>query len=127
MKTHEKTAWLERAKTPEEVGVSSKEVKAFVDHCTELGKELHSFIIIRHGKIACEAYKAPLGPEHKHMMYSVSKSFTSTAIGFAVNEGYFTVDTRVVDIFPELRKENKPDEYLEELTVEDLLTMRARF
>ncbi len=125
MKTQEKTSWIERAKTPEEVGVSSKEVKAFVDHCTELGKELHSFIIIRHGKIACEAYKAPLGPEHKHMMYSVSKSFTSTAIGFAINEGYFTVDTRVVDIFPELRKENKPDEYLEELTVEDLLTMRG--
>jgi histidyl-tRNA synthetase len=51
----------------------------------ELGKELHSFIVIRHGKIACEAYREPLGPEYKHMMYSVSKSFTSCAIGFAVN------------------------------------------
>lgn len=125
MNVKEKTSWLERAKTPEEVGVSSKEVQAFIDHCMELNKELHSLYIIRHGKIACEAYREPLGREHKHMMYSVSKSFTSCAIGFAINEGYFTVDTRVIDIFPELRKENKPDEYLEEMTVEDLLTMRS--
>ena len=124
MQVKEKVDWLERAKTPEEVGVSSKEVQAFVDHCMELNKELHSFIIIRHGKIACEAYREPLGREHKHMMYSVSKSFTSTAIGFAVSEGYLTVDTRVIDIFPELRGK-KPDEYLEEMTVEDLLTMRS--
>lgn len=116
--------WLERAKTPEEVGVSSKHVQAFLDRCLELNKEIHSLMIIRHGKIACEVYREPFGREHKHMMYSVSKSFTSTAIGFAVEEGYITVDTRVVDIFPEARK-SKPDEYLEEMTVEDLLTMRS--
>lgn len=119
-----KKDWLKRAKTPEEVGVSSKVVKSFLDRCEKEGRNLHSLVVIRKDKIALELYKAPFASEHKHMMYSVSKSFTSTAIGFAVSEGYLTVDTRFVDIFPEARGE-KYDEYLEELTVEDLLTMRS--
>ncbi len=119
-----KKNWIEYAKTPEEVGVSSKEIQAFIDECIEKGRELHSITVIRHGKIACEIYRDPFKPEYRHMMYSVSKSFTSTAIGFAVEEGYLTVDTRFVDIFPEARTD-KEDEYLEEMTIEDLLTMRS--
>lgn len=119
-----KKNWIEYAKTPEEVGVSSYEIQAFIDECMEKKRELHSITIIRHGKIACEIYREPFTREHRHMMYSVSKSFTSTAIGFAVDEGYMTVDTRFVDIFPEARTD-KDDEYLEEMTIEDLLTMRS--
>lgn len=118
------TQWLEHAKTPEAVGVSSKEVQAFIDECIEKNRELHSITVIRHDKIACQVYREPFKPEHRHMMYSVSKSFTSTAIGFAVEEGYLTVETRFVDIFPEARTD-KHDEYLEEMTIEDLLTMRS--
>ncbi|MBR3948573.1 MAG: serine hydrolase [Clostridia bacterium] len=116
--------WLPYAKTPEEVGVSSVVMKEFIDKCLEIGKEVHSFMIIRNNKIACEVYREPFNQKSNHMMYSVSKSFTSTAIGFAIEEGYFNVDTRFVDIFPEARGD-KLDEYLEELTVEDLLTMRS--
>ncbi len=116
--------WLPKAETPEEARVNSKVVKAFLDRCEELGKQVHSLLVIRDNKIACEVYKEPFGPEHNHMMYSVSKSFTSAAIGFAVEEGYIDVDTRFVDIFPEARGD-KPDEYLELMTVEDLLTMRS--
>ena len=115
---------IERAKSAESVGVSSKVVQAFVDRCMELDKQLHSLMVIRHGKVACEAFRDPFGPEYKHMMYSVSKSFTSTAIGFAIDEGYFNLDTKFVEIFPEARGD-KPDAYLEKMTVEDLLTMRS--
>ena len=118
------TTEIPRAKTPESVGVDSKEVRAFIDHCMELGKEVHSLIVMRHGKIACEVYREPYGPGYAHAMYSVSKSFTSTAIGFAIVEGLIALDTRFVDIFPEARGD-KPDPYLEKLTVEDLLTMRS--
>ena len=118
------TTEIPRAKTPESVGVDSKEVRAFIDHCMELGKEVHSLIVMRHGKIACEVYREPYGPDHAHAMYSVSKSFTSTAIGFAIAEGLIALDTRFVDIFPEARGD-KPDPYLEKLCVEDLLTMRS--
>ncbi len=115
---------IERAKTAESVGVSSKEVQAFIDHCMKENKELHSVMVIRHGKVACEAYRDPYGPEHKHMMYSVSKSFTSTAVCFAIEEGFITLETKLVDVFPEARGD-KPDPYLEKMTVEDLLTMRS--
>ncbi len=123
MKLEEKN-WLPIMEKPEDAGVNSKVVQGFIDRCEELGKQVHSIIVIKDDKIAVEAYKEPYGREHNHMMYSVSKSFTSTAIGFAVHEGYITVDTRFVDIFPEARGE-KYDEYLEEMTVEDLLTMRS--
>ena len=119
-----KKNWIEYAKTPEEVGVSSYDIQAFIDECIREKRELHSITVIRHGKIACEVYRDPFKPTFRHMMYSVSKSFTSTAIGFAVDEGYLTVDTRFVDIFPEARTD-KDDEYLEEMTIEDLLTMRS--
>lgn len=115
---------LERAKTPEEVGVSSKEVQAYIDHCMELNKHLHSIMVIRHGKVACEVYREPYGPNHNHMMYSVSKSFCATAIGLAIEEGYMKLETKFLDIFPEARR-TPTDEYLEKLTVEDLLSMRS--
>ena len=118
------TTEIPRAKTPESVGVDSREVQSFIDHCTELGKELHSIIVMRHGKLACEVYRAPYAADRAHAMYSVSKSFTSTAIGFAIAEGLIALDTRFVDVFPEARGE-KPDPYLEKLCVEDLLTMRS--
>ena len=115
---------IPRAKTPEAVGVSSREVQAFIDHCMTLGKELHDIIVVRHGKVAVEAYREPFAPQYRHAMYSVSKSITATAIGFAVGEGVIALDTRFVDIFPEARKvQSSP--YLEKLTVEDLLTLRS--
>lgn len=124
MSVKEKKIAIERAASAESVGVSSKVVQAFVDRCMELDKQIHSLMVIRHGKVACEAYRDPYGPEYRHMMYSVSKSFTSTAIGFAIDEGYFNLDTKFVEIFPEARGD-KPDAYLEKMTVEDLLTMRS--
>ena len=78
------TISIPRAKTPESVGVDSKEVRAFIDQCMELKKELHSVIVLRHGQVAVEVYRDPYGPDHAHAMYSVSKSVTSTAIGFAI-------------------------------------------
>ena len=78
---------LERASSPEAVGVDSKEVQAYIDHCMAENKNLHSVMVIRHGKVACEAYRDPYAPQYKHMMYSVSKSFCATAICFAIEEG----------------------------------------
>ena len=57
-------------------------------------------------------------------MYSVSKSFTSTAIGFAVEEGLLSLDAKVIDFFPEYRPA-QPDEKLEKMTVRHLLTMTS--
>ena len=116
---------IPRASTPEEVEVDSQVVQAFLDKCMELNKELHSMMVIRHGKVACEVYREPFNKDSVHMMYSFSKSVTSVATGFAIDEGYFSLDTKFLDIFPEFRNVKKPDAFLEELCVEHLLTMRG--
>jgi len=39
-------------------------------------------------------------PELSHTLFSVSKSFTSTAVGIAIGEGRFSLDDPVVSFFP---------------------------
>lgn len=119
-----KSKVIPRAKFPEQVGISSHEIKALIDDFDRSGIEVHSMMLIRKGKVAYEAYRHPFNPQTPHTMYSVSKSFTSIAIGFAIDEGLLTLDTKVIDIFPEYRPK-KYDETLEKMTVFHLLTMTA--
>ena len=119
----EKTPRLKRASSPEEVGVSSAAIKELIEDFKKTEVEVHSLMILRHGKVAFESWAYPFTPDMPHIMYSVSKSFTSTAIGFAIEEGLLSLDTRVIDIFPEYNDE--ADENLQKLTVFHLLTMTA--
>lgn len=122
MKT--KSLDLPRAKTPEEAGVSSYAVEKFLEYIKKEDLEFHSLMVIRHGKVAVEWYNEPYNAQSKHAMYSVSKSFTSTAVGFAIDEGLFSLDDKVLDFFPEYTPKT-PSPYFDELTVRRLLTMTA--
>lgn len=115
---------LPRAKFPEEVGVDSKEIKALIEDFEANEDEVHSIQIVRHGKVAYERWRYPYAPEIPHTMYSVSKSFISIAMGFAIDEGIVSLDTKVADLFPEFRPKT-PDENLEAMTVYHLLSMSA--
>ena len=115
---------LERAKSPEEVGVSSKEVVEFLRDMKENKLEFHSFMVIKNDKVACELYRAPFNNETPHSAYSISKTVTAIAAGFAIEEGLFTLDTRIVDVFPEYIPE-KVDGRIFKVTVRNLLTMTA--
>lgn len=116
--------YLDRAKTAEEVGISSKEVQLLAEDLIAGGMDLHSLMLIRHGKVACEVYRAPFYKESVHMVFSISKSFLSAAYGFALKEGLLTRETKFLDVFPELRPE-KTDPYLEKLTVYQLMSMTS--
>jgi CubicO group peptidase (beta-lactamase class C family) len=87
--------------TPEAEGVSSSGLLAFVTAAKETIHDLHSFMLVRHGKVAAEGWWAPYGPEHPHMLFSLSKSFTSTAAGLAIAEGRLSLDAPVLSFFPE--------------------------
>ena len=115
---------IPRANSPKEVGVSSKIVKEFLDDALEMGYEYHSLMVIRHGKVAVEWYNEPYNKDTPQSVYSISKSFTSTAIGFAINEGLITLDTKLIDLFPDYPPK-KPDERYEKLTVHNLLRMSS--
>ncbi|MBQ3603205.1 MAG: serine hydrolase [Clostridia bacterium] len=115
---------IPRAAYPEEAGVSSDIIARLIEDIEHSGIETHSLMVIRHGKVAFEQWRKPYGPDYMHIMYSVSKSVTSTAAGFAVSEGLLSLDTRIVDVFPEYCQ-NKADEDLEKITLHHLLTMTA--
>ncbi len=108
--------------TPESVGISSKSILEFLDELYRYGIEMHSFMLLRHGKVCAEGWWKPYTPASPHIMFSFSKSLTSTAIGFAEQEGLLSLDDRLVDIFPEKVPEN-PSENLKKATVRHLLMM----
>ncbi|MGN0846144.1 MAG: serine hydrolase domain-containing protein, partial [Kiritimatiellia bacterium] len=114
-------AEMERS-TPEAEGVSSAAIGAWIDACERELDAVHGFVIVRHGKTIAEGWWRPFGAERTHMLYSHSKSFTSTAIGFLADDGKLDLDERVVDIFPE-RAPAPSASKIDRLRVRDLLTM----
>ena len=108
--------------TPESLGVASSAVLAFIDAAVAHATELHSLVVARQGRIAVRGWWAPYRAEASHSLYSLSKSFTSTAVGFAVAEGKLKLSDRVVDFFPG-RAPAQIDTRLAALRVEHLLTM----
>jgi len=109
---------------PEAEGVSSGDIIRFIEAVENSRHELHSFMFLRHGKVVAEGWWDPYRPDLKHTLYSTSKSFTSTAVGFAVTEKLLNVEDKVISFFPEDLPDSIPP-YLSELTVGDLLTMSA--
>ena len=108
--------------TPEAQGVSSRAIIDFLDGISQSQNEFHSFMILRHGKIIAQGWWNPYRSDLKHTMYSVSKSFTATAIGFAIAEKKLSVNDKVISFFPdELPDTVSP--YLATLRVKDLLSM----
>ncbi|WP_068787322.1 serine hydrolase domain-containing protein [Paenibacillus phocaensis] len=84
-----------------ELGISARNVIDFLEYMKAHSIELHSLMLVRHGSVAAEGWWAPYGPDLPHMLFSLSKSFTSTAIGIAVQEGKLSVEDPVVSFFPE--------------------------
>src|SRR4051812_15701554 len=76
----EETTGLARS-TPEAEGVASAGIQAFIDALAKNKHEMHSFILARHGRVIAEGWWAPYEAKLPHTMYSMSKSFTSTAVG----------------------------------------------
>ena len=108
--------------TPEAEGIASSAILDFLREADAQLDTLHSMMIVRHGRVIAEGWWTPYAAEHPHLMFSVSKSFTSMAVGLAITEGRLTLDDLVVDLLPDdLPTEITP--YLSALTVRHLLTM----
>ncbi|MET0479908.1 MAG: serine hydrolase domain-containing protein [Mycetocola sp.] len=67
--------------------------------------EPHSLMLLRDGEVLAEGWWAPYSADRVHLLYSLSKSFTSTAVGLAVDEGLLSLDDTVLSHFPELDDE----------------------
>lgn len=107
---------------PEAQGVSSRAVLDWVGAVERDVNALHSFVLVRHGKIVAEGWWSPYEKDRPHMLYSLSKSFTSTAIGIAADEGRLSLDDKVISFFPD-QAPAQPSENLARMRVRDLLCM----
>lgn len=113
-------------KTPESVGISSKNILGFLDQIEREGVYLHSFALLKGEEIFAEAYRPPFDENWLHRMYSVSKTFTSMAVGILVGDGTISLDDKVVDFFPDYCHDDM-HLYLKETTIRDLLMMSTPF
>lgn len=113
--------WQFPRSTPETQGIPSHTIVAFLDHARKL-RDLHSFMLVRHGHVIAEGWWQPYAADQVHYLYSISKSFTSTAIGMAIAEGKLQLDDPVISFFPQQAPAD-PSPELASMTVRHLLTM----
>lgn len=108
--------------TPGAQGVSPAGIRDFVEAADKQVDTMHSFMLVRHGQVVAEGYWNPESADKPHVMYSLSKSFTSSAVGMAVAEGRLSIDDPVLEFFPG-DAPAEPSENLRKMRVRDLLTM----
>ena len=112
--------------TPEEAGIEAKYVVSLVEDAIRRGVNFHSFMLLKNDKVFAECYYKPYTDMQLQTVYSLSKSFTSMAMGLAQEEGIVSLDERIVDIFAEEVKTlmpEKPSRQMEALTLRDCLRM----
>jgi CubicO group peptidase (beta-lactamase class C family) len=108
--------------SPEGVGIDPAGVLGFINGVNEKLGGLHGLILMRHGQVAAEGWWAPYAPEYPHQLYSLSKSFCSTAVGLAVQQGLLTVEAPVISFFKDQLPATVPDN-LKAMQVKHLLMM----
>lgn len=110
--------------TPEQQGISSIDLLAFVAAADNEIDTMNSFMLVRHGHVVAEGWWAPYDRDTPHVLYSLSKSFTSTAVGLAIAEGKLSLDDQVIKFFPD-EAPAEPSVNLRAMRVRDLLRMNT--
>mgnify|MGYP003290490572 CR=1 FL=1 len=103
--------------------LSSKWILEFYKELEKYDIENHGLLIMQGDDVVFEEYAYPYSHDMPHTLFSVTKSLVSTAVGFAIDEGLFSLDTKILPLFPEY-KACKCDAW-EKLTVRSLLTMQS--
>lgn len=112
--------------TPEKAGIPSTAIRHYIEALEKRGVNIHSFLMMRGEDICAEGYCPPYSEDKLQRMYSISKSFTSAAIGLMLGEGRIGIKDKIIDYFPEYCSEN-PHKWLCDTTIEDLLKMATPF
>lgn len=110
--------------TPESQGMSSSAIVSFLKNVNRDIHDLHSFMLLRHGNVLAEGWWQPYQRHEPHILFSLSKSFASTAIGLAISEGRFRLDDPVAQFFPD-DMPAEPSANLLQMRIVDLLTMNT--
>ncbi len=115
---------LERV-TPEDVGVSSAYIADFIKELSdEKSLDIHGVMIMKDGKLICDAEFGAYRSEFWHSEHSLGKSVTAMAIGMLIDDGKLSLDDSAVKI---LEKKVPPLSLIthKAITVRHLLTMTS--
>jgi CubicO group peptidase (beta-lactamase class C family)/predicted glycoside hydrolase/deacetylase ChbG (UPF0249 family) len=104
--------------------VDAKALPRYLEAVKKAEQDLHSLMIVRHGKVVAEQWFGDNAADRPHALHSVSKTFTATAVGFAVAEGKLKVTDKVISFFPDKLPAEVSDN-LRALEVRHLLTMSS--
>ncbi len=108
--------------TPEQAGISSAAIQEYIQVLEDAQLSMHDVILIKGNDVFFEGYWAPFHKDFKHRMYSVSKSFISLAVGFAIQDGLLDLDDKMSKHFPK-ELEGQTDENMRNQTVRHMLMM----
>ncbi|MFC3747309.1 serine hydrolase domain-containing protein [Paenibacillus sp. GCM10012306] len=109
---------------PEDHDLSSKDLLAFFKKVQESNLDINSFILMQDGQAISQFYREPYRKDTPQLLFSLSKSFTSIAVGIAWDEGYFDLHDKVISFF----SDKLPDYIspnLSQMTIHHLLSMTA--
>ncbi|WP_211218000.1 serine hydrolase domain-containing protein [Humibacter albus] len=91
-----------RRSTPEGEGVDAAGIHSLIGALeADPAQDPHALIVVRHGAVVASVQWEPYATQRPQLVYSLSKSFTSTAAAFAAAEGLLDLDTPAADYFPE--------------------------
>jgi len=111
--------------TPEAAGIPSEAIERILNFLeSEETIEPHGLMIMRHGKVCAEGWWAPYAAGVPHSLFSVTKTYTATAVGIAYTQGLLGLDDKILDYFPEYSHVDEGD-YIREMRVRDALTMSS--
>ena len=110
---------------PEEEGIASEYLEQFFKELQQMPKtRVHSFMILRNGRVIAEGSFAPYRQEVWHISHSMCKSIVALAIGMAVEEGKLKLSDRVSELLKDWKKQlSVPPK--KNITVRDLLIMSS--
>ena len=112
--------------TPEETGIPSGCIVRFIDRLQRRQVPMHSLLLMRHDKLVFEGYYAPCTADSPHRMFSISKSFTSIAVGLLADEGRISLEDPIIQYFPEkLPDKDNIHPWIAQMTIKDMLMMRS--
>src|SRR4026209_2011117 len=108
--------------SPEKQGIASSAILEFVEAADQKIDTMNSFMLVRHAHVVAEGWWFPYDAKSNHMLFSLSKSFTSTAVGLVIADGKLALDDEVLKFFPE-DTPAEPSANLRAMRVRDLLRM----
>lgn len=103
-------------------GKLKKAVDKYLEAAQKDGQDLHSLMIVQHGQVLFGQWMSEGKENEPHVLNSVSKTFTSIAVGFAVAENRMSLDDKVISFFPD-KLPSEISDNLRAMTIRHLLTM----